>query len=451
MKGPGEKSRKEPSEPGYRLRREQLEQVRQRLTTNQLQDGDREIIDHALTVLVVVLGRLESAKIGIKRLRNLLFGPRTEKEKRPPQDPPVSEDRTGGERTGVSGSPRTALAPGTPEAEAGSESQNQEPFQEKKKVRGHGRKPASAYINAEVVPCPLCGLVQGDRCPACGRGRMRPLAPVVEIRLIGNPPVSAKRYEQERLRCNTCGNTVTAELPPEAGPRKSTPSAQASVAVLKYSGGMAFNRLNLLEQYQGVPLPASTQWEMVEEAADTLFPLYRELHRQAAGGNLLFIDDTRALILALGKPRADNPKDRGRQGVFTTGILSRIGEQWVALYLSGPRHAGENVRQLLALRPGDLPPPIQMSDALSRNLLPGQLVVLVLCLVHSRRNFFEIRDFYPEVCQQVLETIKTVYKHEASIQEQGLSPTQRLAYHRANASKFSPIEPGGDNRCPSPP
>ena len=77
---------------------------------------------------------------------------------------------------------------------------------------------------------------------------MRPLTPVVEIRLMGNPPVSVKRYEQERLRCNACGNTVTAELPAEAGPRKYTPSAQASVAVLKYSGGLAFHRLHLLEQ-----------------------------------------------------------------------------------------------------------------------------------------------------------------------------------------------------------
>ena len=169
---------------------------------------------------------------------------------------------------------------------------------------------------------------------------------------------------------------------------------------------------------------------MVEEAANALFPVYRELHHQAAAGSLLFIDDTPAQILELGKPRSDSPEDSTRQGAFTTGILSRIGEHWVALYLSGPRHAGENVRELLASRPEDLPPPIQMSDALSRNLLPSQLVVLGLCLVHSRRNFFEIRDFYPEVCQQVLETIKAVYQHEAAIQEQQLSPTQRLAYHQ---------------------
>jgi transposase len=432
MSATGEKKEKGPADPkqAYSLREEELEQVRKRLADNQLEEGDREIIDRALTVLIVVMKRLESAKIGIHRLRKLLFGKRTEKEKHPPQDGPQSGPpaASGTSSPGGLPGPEPVSAATTEESGAGMESPDPPPA--KKKVKGHGRKPASAYTQAEVVACPLCGLAEGDRCPACGRGKMRRLKPVVEIRLIGNPPVSARRYEQERLRCDTCGKTVTAPLPAEAGSQKYSPSAQASVAILKYSGGMAFHRLSGLEQFQGVPLAASTQWHMVEEAANLLFPVYRELRRQAAGGSLLFIDDTHALILELLKKGARSEEPSTRQGIFTTGILSRFEEHWVALYLSGTKHAGENIRELLALRPPDLPRPIQMSDALSRNLLASPLVVLVLCLVHARRNFFEIRDFYPDACQKVLETIKAVYQLEANIQKQKLGPAERLKQHQ---------------------
>ena len=45
----------------------------------------------------------------------------------------------------------------------------------------------------------------GERCPACGRGRLYRLPPGVEMRLDGNALLSAVRYELEKLRCSACG------------------------------------------------------------------------------------------------------------------------------------------------------------------------------------------------------------------------------------------------------
>ena len=53
-------------------------------------------------------------------------------------------------------------------------------------------------------------------------------------------------------------------VPEEAGEDKYDETAGAMVALLKYGSGLPFNRLEKLQESLGVPLPASTQWEMTE-------------------------------------------------------------------------------------------------------------------------------------------------------------------------------------------
>jgi hypothetical protein len=56
----------------------------------------------------------------------------------------------------------------------------------------------------------------------------------------------------------------------------------------------------------------------------------------------------------------------------------------IALFFTGWKHAGENLRDVLVQRASQLEPPIQMCDALSRNL-PGELkTILAKCLAHAR-------------------------------------------------------------------
>ena len=85
-------------------------------------------------------------------------------------------------------------------------------------------------------------------------------------------------------------------------------------------------------------------------------------------------------------PREGN-KAGERSGLFTSGLVALRDGRRVALLFSGRRHAGENLAELLQLRAAELPPPIQMCDALSRNL-PGELqTILAHCLAHARRRF----------------------------------------------------------------
>lgn len=68
----------------------------------------------------------------------------------------------------------------------------------------------------------------------------------------------------------------TAEEPAGAGPEKYDETAAAMIAQLKYGSGIPFYRLERLENQLGIPLPAATQWEIVEEAADVIKPARTE-------------------------------------------------------------------------------------------------------------------------------------------------------------------------------
>jgi hypothetical protein len=205
--------------------------------------------------------------------------------------------------------------------------------------------------------------------------------------MVGQAPLAATVYELDRLRCNLCGEVFTAEEPEGVGPEKYDETTAAMIALLKYGSGMPFYRLQKLEDLLGIPLPASTQWEIVEETAEVIQTARDELIRQAAQGDVLHNDDTSMRVLRMAREPSDD-----RTGVFTSGIVSTKQGQKIALYFTGRQHAGENLRDVLQHRLAKFGRPIQMCDALSRNtpkLSDGAEILLANCLAHGRRQFVE--------------------------------------------------------------
>ena len=119
-----------------------------------------------------------------------------------------------------------------------------------------------------------------------------------------------------------------------------------------------------------------------------------------------------------------------RTGVFTSGIVSTRAGQKIALFFTGHRHAGENLATVLARRAQELGPPIQMCDALARNLPKEFQAVVANCIAHGRRRFVEVAAKFPEECRYVMETLGEVYKHDAFCREQGMSAEGRLGHHQ---------------------
>src|SRR5205814_6336282 len=137
---------------------------------------------------------------------------------------------------------------------------------------------------------------------------------------------------------------------------------------------------------------------------------------------------------ALAGAATDASDSDERSGLFTSGVVALRDGYRVALFFSGPRHAGENLARVLARRAEHLPPPIQMCDALSRNL-PGELrTILANCLAHARRNFVDVYDRFPEQCTYLLEALAVVYRNDAEARKGQLSAEARLRFHQ-EASK----------------
>jgi hypothetical protein len=156
-------------------------------------------------------------------------------------------------------------------------------------------------------------------------------APAMKVELKGATPIVATRYECQVPRCADCQQTFTASLPDEATGTKYDASLDATLAVMRYGLGVPHNRLAQFQQWAGIPLPASSQFERVEVMANAVSPVVRHLAQLAATRPLLQSDDTGARILSL---QAEN-QTRGpheRTGLFTTGIVAKsIDDSLVAL------------------------------------------------------------------------------------------------------------------------
>ena len=373
------------------LTRELVEELCARVDGSSLPEVDRTIIKACIRYCFA-LGEAYAEKTHtIQRLLKMIFGAKTEKAEKVLPDFP------------------------------------KKPKGERSPSRGHGRNGAASYTGGKKVTVSHGALTGGDPCPECQRGKLYPTAPGVTVRIAGNAPLMATSFECEKLRCNACGEVFTAKLPATAGEEKYDAAAGAMITLLKYGMGLPFNRLEALQDALGIPLPASTQWDIVEKNAKPAHPVYKELIRQAAQGELIHLDDTTMKLLA------SVNEHEGRSGTFTTGMLSVKGERKIALFFTGHKHAGENLTDLLAKRRTGLSPPIQMSDALSRNM-PKELATLVAnCLSHGRRNFVDVAMSFPDACGHVIELLAKVYKNDAHAKEKKMSREERLTYHQTQS------------------
>lgn len=396
----------------------ELEEILRRAAAA-LPSQDVEKLKAAIETLAWLQGELGRKNASLARLRQELFGkPSTEKTRAVLGDRPESAPEEGEEEKGEP--PQRAL----------SEEDVTPP-----EPRGHGRKGAADYPGAERVKLKHETLKPGDPCPEPGcTGTLYALPkPRLLVCVRGYAPLAATVYEREALRCALCGKVFVAGLE-GLHPCKYDATAAAMIGLLKYGSGMPFHRLEALETNLGIPLPAATQWEIVEEAAKDLAPAHEELERQAAQGDVIHNDDTSMTILAHVKENPRRKEAGERYGTFTTGMVATVEGRRVALFRTGRHHAGENMTALLTQREGQRAPPIQMCDGLDRNEPDEPFVTLLAnCLGHGRRNFVERVGSFPVECRHVLVTLREVYRHDAETRKARMSPEERLRYHQEHS------------------
>jgi len=375
-------------------------------------------LEAAIETLAWLTGELGDEQITRARLRELLREATRGKKKKSEKTKKV-----------IKAAEKKAEEEGSGGKELGGE-------KEKQKRKGHGRNGHRTYEGAERIRIGHESLKRGDSCPSCRDGKVYDLKdPRVLVRVRGQAPLQARVYELGGLRCHLCGVVHWAKAPEGVGEEKYDASAGSMIGMLKYGTGMPFNRLEKLEGNLGIPLPAATQWEIVEEVAGVITPAHEELIRQAAQGEILHNDDTGMPILELMKEneRIEAAAEQARTGMFTTGIVAQVGGRKIALYFTGRKHAGENLADVLKERAAELGAPIQMCDGLDRNLPKDFETVLSNCLSHARRYYVDVVRNFPEECRYVLERLAEVYRNDAITREQKMSAAERLRFHQAGS------------------
>lgn len=398
----------------------ELEAIIEHAKTGALSEPETQTLLSAVKTLLFLTQELEKNRVSVKRLKQLLFGATTEKiqnlldgvldpeDEDKDKEPPDSQSDTSG--------------------------------QDKSKPKGHGRNGADAYTGAEKVNISHETLKPGDNCPSCKTGTVyETTKPGRLVRVTGQAPINATVYELQKLRCNLCGKIFTAKVPKDVGEDKYDAESASMIALLKYGSGMPFNRLERLQGTLGIPLPAATQWDILTDCLPAFVPIHERLIHTAAQGKVIHNDDTGMKVLelsALAKSESagsEQQRPSGRKGVFTSGIVSINEGHRIALFFTGHQHAGENLADVLQHRALELAPPIQMCDALSRNMSEDFKAIVANCLAHGRRKFTDVIENFPSQCRHVLEQLAEVYKNDELARQRNLSDPDRLIYHQSHS------------------
>ena len=398
------------------VRQEEIAAILER-TRAVLSAAEHATLSTIVDTVAWVQAELQTKDASLERLRKMIFGASTETTR-----------NVLGEDTSKQGSAvHAADAPSMPISD---------PASARPKPPGHGRNGAAAYTGATQVTVAHPRLISGAACPGCITGHVYSQSePAKLVRITGMGPLTATVYACDRLRCNLCGEVYTAPAPEGVGDEKYDATATSMVGLLKYGAGLPFNRIEKLQEGMQIPLPAATQWDLVQAAAKTLAPVHEELLNQAAQAAVLYNDDTTMKVLQLTRAQraaalACDLKEE-RTGIFTSGIVATDAGLKIALFFTGVRHAGENLNAVLARRSADLPAPIQMCDGLlSRNIPSDFDTVLCQCIAHARRKYLELTETFPEQVRFVLQTLREVYITDARARNEGLDPEQRLQLHQ---------------------
>lgn len=314
--------------------------------------------------------------------------------------------------------------------------------------KGHGRNGASAYRKAQHVLHAADPGVIGSTCEKCGLAKMSRYREKIVIRIIGQAMFGAEVHHHEQARCRNCGRIVRATGPEELTQGLGTDyvrydwSACAMLMVMHYFGGAPFKRIESLHKGWGVPMPDANQWTVVSDADDLLLPLYRTLEQHAIQKSTNFrIDDTGGMVITIKKHidaeiaalRDLGKSTKGvRTGINATGVYWETPDGPIVLFYTGLHHAGEVVDRLLRHRLLSSPKLVKCTDGASKNFDHEHADTLVesTCNAHALLKFRDIKDKHPVEYAEAGRVYKKVFDHDDEAKALGLSPIERMLYHR---------------------
>ena len=390
------------------------------IKASDIPSGTKDFAISCIKLAVWLPKALLEHKIKLSNLRKLIFG-FGRRNKKSSKNDASSEDKKDHEKNDDSTATNSTETQN--ENASAPDTTNQLP------TPGHGRLPHSAYSNT-IEHQLSCHLKQGDYCPTQCGGKLYYVEPGIIVRVKGQNLAAVHKYWIEKLRCGLCGEIISANVTADVGTQKYDAAFKAILVLQKYYVAIPFYRQAYFQSLLGVPLPASTQWQLVEEVGGAALLIFPTLERLAANGDVLHNDDSHVKITDLIREHHLHPS-KERTGTFTTGFISRTKERDIALFYNGTKHTGENMEKLFQKRDANSGEVIQMCDALSRNMPVSFKSILCNCLSHEFRKFDDLKEFYPDQCIHVIKLLSAIYENDE--QTRDMTNAERLEYHHQHS------------------
>jgi transposase len=423
-----------------------------------LTSSQYKILESAIKMLIWLQVAIKEKSISIQRLARMFFGTRTESlknlknrvETTAASDDKASDDEstenlscTESEQTSdkeAETDQKNEPASSPNKDSSKDESQNQE------KKKNHGRRPLNDYSVSKITYIPHDCLNIGQKCPLCLKGTLYDIDPQTLLLIRGQPPLKGEAYSAQGLRCNLCQQVFRANFPKEVATQpKGDMSARAIVCLAKYQLGTPLYRLETWQKIMNLPISDSEMWEWTESVALVLNPVHQTLLNIAAKGDVIHSDDTTGKILELMEENrrvelaknSSNEAERKaankhRKGIFTTALLSKLDGHQIAIYITGRKNSGENMDELLNLRPKELERPIQACDGSSQNSAKRHETDMAKCFNHARHNFCELVEVWPKEALAIVEMCNAVFMNDRETKQ--MVPDERLKFHQEHSA-----------------
>lgn len=214
----------------------EIEHLIQQVRDTNLDQGSKDKIERLLRTVLTLVELLQRRNTSIKKLREMIFGRRTERHHRKKVEGSDKKSKSG---TDEKDSPESL------QDRPIDREQNSVEGEEKLRAKGHGRRAASEYSGARKVPCRHEQLKAGDNCPSplCG-GRLYDLnEPTMLLQFVGTPLITATNYEREVLRCAKCQDRYVAPCD-NRGDEIRRRAAMASTGWIAGDDGSSAGRIN---------------------------------------------------------------------------------------------------------------------------------------------------------------------------------------------------------------
>jgi transposase len=387
-----------------RIHQEELTAQQDELRSLQAElDSHRQIVSEQAEELQARSQRIEHMKLTIDKLRQMMFGKKSEKVilKLEQLEFQLEEEET---------------AQATMEAELDRVSPAREA-----KTRPE-RKPLPEHLEREVITH-----VPGrDCCPDCG-AQLRKFGEDISEQLEYVPDsFKVIRHVRPKFSCTGCDRVVEAPAPSRPIERGlAGPALLAHVIVSKFGDHLPLYRQSEIYARQGVDISRSTLAGWVGGASDLLSPLVDAIQKHVLAGRKLHADDTPMPVLAPGNGKTKT----GRLWTYVRDDRPAGEEATPAVWFAySEDRKGEHPRQHLKNFTGAL-----QADAYAGfHHLYGNHIYEAACWAHARRKFHEIHAVHASpTTTEALARIGALYAIEDEIR--GKPADLRLSIRQSRA------------------